>query len=68
MLFELMQADLRRPTIKTLDEFFQSYLTLYYHGSNLYDEYFMEKMNKSSTRLVNLNTFLDKISKVLIYF
>ena len=29
MLFELMQADLRRPWIKTLDELFESNLTLH---------------------------------------
>ena len=53
MLFELMQADLRRPTIKTLDEFFQSSLTYYdYNGSFVFDEHFKEQMKKTSTRLV----------------
>ena len=54
MLFELMQADLRRPTIKTLDEFFQSDLS--YHDvedSFLIDTYFKEQLKKPSTRLVN---------------
>ena len=54
MLFELMQADLRKPTIKTLDELFQSDLTLYNSNSSLvFDAYFEEQMKKSSTRLVN---------------
>ena len=54
MLFTFMQADLRRPTIKTLDEFFQSNLTYYdFEGAVVFDEYFEEQMNKSSTRLVN---------------
>ena len=33
MLFELMQADLRRPTIKTLDELFKSDLTYHDYDS-----------------------------------
>ena len=54
MLFELMQADLRRPTIKTLDELFQSHLSYYdVEHSFMFDEYFWEQMNKSSTRLAN---------------
>ena len=55
MLFELMQADLRRPVIKTLDEFFQSDLTLYDSAnySLVFDAYFEEQMMKPSTRLVN---------------
>ena len=54
MLFQFMQADLRRPTVKTLDEFFQSNLTYYDHNVTLIiDDFFKEQMNKSSTRLVN---------------
>ena len=54
MLFELMQADLRKPTIKTLDELFQSDLTLYiFKDSDANDEHFKEQMAKPSTRLVN---------------
>ena len=54
MLFELMQADLRRPTIKTIDELFKSDLT-FYTMNKIYilDEFFWEQMNKSTTRLVD---------------
>ena len=54
MLFTLMQADLRKPTIKTLDEFFKSDLTFYgFNNLSLtLDKYFMEQMAKPSTRLV----------------
>ena len=54
MLFELMQADLRRPTIWTLDEFFRSDFTFYdFEDSFIFDKYFKEQMTKPSTRLVN---------------
>ena len=53
MLFELMQADLRKPTIETLDEFFKSDLTLYDMDSPLFiDKYFEEQMALPTTRLV----------------
>ena len=53
MLFELMQADLRKPTIETLDEFFTSDLTLYdLNSSLLIDKYFEEQMALPTTRLV----------------
>ena len=54
MLFEFMQADLRRPPLKTLDEFFESDLT--YHGNydaygrhSFDDEYLRERMAMPST-------------------
>ena len=56
MLFELMQADLRRQPIRTLDEFFASNLTLHelkgYENNSLItiDEYFIERMAKPETR------------------
>ena len=54
MLYQLMQADLRRPTVKTLEEFFQSNLTYYDYGDVIVlDENFKEQMTKQSTRLVN---------------
>ena len=53
MLFELLQADLRRPTVKTLDELFESNLTLHvYKNSMILNEYFISRMAMSSTRLV----------------
>ena len=54
MLFELLQADLRRPTIRTLDEFFGSNLTFYEFNNSLIfsSEDFEERMNMSSTRFV----------------
>ena len=53
MLFELLQADLRRPTVKTLDELFESNLTLYVmENSTILNEYFTSRMAMSSTRLV----------------
>ena len=53
MLYELMQADLRRPTIKTIEELFQSKLTYYeVNNSIMLDEYFEEQMKKPSTRFV----------------
>ena len=56
MLFELMQADLRRPPIDTLEEFFESDLTLhemvgYEDGSLLLDESFLDRMKMTSNRL-----------------
>ena len=54
MLFKLMQSDLRRPTIKTLDEFFKSNLSFYnWDTTFLCDEFFVEQMTKPSTRLVD---------------
>ena len=51
LLFELLQADLRKPTTSTLDEMFESNLTLYTSvGSITFDEYFKERMAMSSTR------------------
>ena len=52
MLFELLQADLRRPTVKTLDEFFESNLTLFLERRSLtyQDEIFWERMNMTSTK------------------
>ena len=57
MLFELMQADLRRPPISTFDELFESDLTIHdemgaENGSIQLDEYFKERMAMSSTRFV----------------
>ena len=46
MLYQLMKADLRKPSIKTLEEFFQSNLTFYeYINSVASDKYFEEQMN-----------------------
>ena len=60
MLFELMQADLRRPPIKSLDKLFESDLTLHYYKSweNFTSEnknFFVERMTMTSTRLVRCN-------------
>ena len=53
MLFELLQADLRKPTAKTLDEFFESNLTLFVPNNaslSNFDESFRERMNRTSTK------------------
>ena len=52
MLFELLQADLRKPTAKTLDEFFESNLTLFVGGDSIMssDKFFWERMNMTSTK------------------
>ena len=64
MLFELLQADLRRPTIKTLDDLFKSNLTSFEReGAILFDEYFMEQMSRSLTRCV-----VKMSMTVLIFF
>ena len=54
MHYELIQADLRRPTIRTLDELFESNLTLIgYKESLLFnDYYFLERMKMKSTKYV----------------
>ena len=53
MLFELMQSDLRRPTLKTLDEFFKSDLTLYNpNDSYVLDLFFKDQLALPTTRLV----------------
>ena len=53
MLFQLMQADLRRPTIRTIDEVFESNLTLFtIENPMLFDEYFLDRMKMTSTRYV----------------
>ena len=58
MLFQLMQADLRRPTIRTLHEVFESNLTVYqYEDSIFFDEYFLDRMKMTSTKYVEI--FLD---------
>ena len=54
MLYKLMQEDLRRPTIETNDEFFESDLTFYSeHQDYIVNEQFWEQMAKPSTRFVN---------------
>ena len=51
MLFELLQADLRRPPIRTLDEIFESNLTVYLiEESYIMDEYFRDRMKMPSTK------------------
>ena len=56
MLFELMQADLRRPPIRTHDELFKSDLILHElrnykrNGAVFNDEHFWQQMEKPSTR------------------
>ena len=52
MLFELLQADLRKPTVKTLDELFESNLTLFLGNNSLLsdDKSFWERMNMTSTK------------------
>ena len=52
MLFKILQADLRKPTVKTLDEFFESNLTLFLHKFSVMasDESFRERMNMTSTK------------------
>ena len=57
MLFELMQADLRKEPIKTLDELFESDLTLHdevngKQTSYVSNENFWERMAMTSTRFV----------------
>ena len=57
MLFELMQADLRREPIKTLDELFESDFTLHdavdgKETSYVSNENFWERMAMTSTRFV----------------
>ena len=64
MLFELMQADIRRPTIKTLKDFFESDLTVHddvkaVNTSIMIDEHFMERMAMPSTK------FVTKVSNLL---
>ena len=50
MLFQLMQADIRRPTI---DEVFGSNLTVYqFEHEILFDEDFWDRMNMTSTKFV----------------
>ena len=71
MLFELMQADLRRPPIKTLDELFLSDLTLHededFRGKFVQlDEYFWERMAMPLSRLVEC-TIIDN-DKMNIFF
>ena len=57
MHFELMQADLRRPTIRTIDDILGSNLTLidYEDSLLLNDYYFLDRMNMTSTEY--LETF-----------
>ena len=51
MFFQYLQADLRKPIIKTLDELFESNMTLYSADTiDLDDTYFWERLNMSSTR------------------
>ena len=51
LLFQLLQADLRRPPMKTLDEMFESNFTMYTNnGSATFDEYFKKRMAMPSTR------------------
>ena len=51
MLFELLQADIRRPTTSTLDEFFETNLTLFdVKGSILFDADFLDRMKMTSTK------------------
>ena len=51
MLFQLLQADLRKPVIKTLNEFFKSNLTVFYPYSEKFpDKYFWEQLNMPSNR------------------
>ena len=51
LLFELLQADLRKPPMKTLDEMFEGNLTMYTSvGSITFDEYFEKRMAMPSTR------------------
>lgn len=53
MLFELLQADLRKPKLKTLDQFFKSNLSLFmFKNSFLLDDCFKEHMAMPSTRFV----------------
>ena len=53
MLFEFLQADLRRPTFKTLNDIFEGNLTFYDHiGMNYFGgEYFKKQMELPSTKL-----------------
>ena len=51
LLFQLLQADLRKPPIKTLDEMFEGSLNMYTSvGSITFDEYFEKRKAMSSTR------------------
>ena len=51
MLFQLLQADLRRPAMQTLDAIFESNLTVYLQDrSYLLDDYFKERMKMPSTK------------------
>ena len=52
MLFELLQADMRKPTVKTLDELFESNLTLFMHRDSFVGslESLWERLNMTSTK------------------
>ena len=57
MLFQLMQADLRKPTIKTIDELFKADIKFYSTVKNYVDdEYFEEQLDLPTTRLAWLST------------
>ena len=58
LFFELLQADLRKSTIKTLDDLFESNITLYeVERSLIFGEYFEERMQMPSTRFVKTSNF-----------
>ena len=57
MLFELLQADIRKPALRTNDELFKSDFTLHDEIEREYDsiqidEFFLEMMKSPSTRLI----------------
>ena len=57
MLFQLLQADLRKPPLKTIDELFGSALTMHdtvneENSSIVSDKYFWQRLKMTSTRYV----------------
>ena len=56
-LYELLQADLRRPPVKTIDDLFESPLTLHDHLSveRMGGKDFEERLEKPTRRLVKFN-------------
>ena len=67
MLFQLMQSDLRRPTIRTIDEVFESNLTLFDFGDSIYfDTDFWDRMNKTQTKYLEI--FFGNSTNLLTFF
>ena len=66
MLFQLIQADLRRPTIRTLDDFFESNLKVHeINQSFLFCKDFLARMKMTSTKYVK---FFLEIQPIYHFF